>query len=201
MGIFTVNMIHFSPCGPPPDFKHSTIWPSLRSAKNVKKQQEVSDLNRDYGNYVPLSLDKDDWCVCNFCRCVCQSVPSYTSCYWITTGQSHVRTVSANERRRYICNVLSHWLIPFSRDLRSWVKTDLDSICWLLGWYDQQPWGIMQDRMTQDFLTHLPWTKSKCPPFRRRHFQMHFHEWKVFSFWFTFHWSLLLRALLTLSQH
>ena len=26
----------------------SRIWPSLRSAKNVKKQQEVSDLNQDY---------------------------------------------------------------------------------------------------------------------------------------------------------
>ena len=25
-------------------------------------------------------------------------------------------------------------------------------------------------------LTHLPWTK--CPPFHRRHFQMHFLEWK-----------------------
>ena len=41
-------MIHFSPCSPPPDNKRTTIWPSLRSAKNVKKQQEVSDLNRDY---------------------------------------------------------------------------------------------------------------------------------------------------------
>ena len=41
-------MIHFSRCSPPPDFKHSSIWPSLRSAKNVKKQQEVSDLNQDY---------------------------------------------------------------------------------------------------------------------------------------------------------
>ena len=30
---------------------------------------------------------------------------------------SHVRTVSANERRRYICNVFSHWLRPLSHDL------------------------------------------------------------------------------------
>ena len=30
-----------------PDVEHITIWTSLRSAKNVKKQQEVSDLNRD----------------------------------------------------------------------------------------------------------------------------------------------------------
>ena len=43
-----LDMIHFSRCSPPPDFKHSSIWPSLRSAKNVKKQQEVSDLNQDY---------------------------------------------------------------------------------------------------------------------------------------------------------
>ena len=28
-----------------------------------------------------------------------------------------------------------------------------------------------------NMLTHLPWTK--WPPFRRRHFQMHFCEWKV----------------------
>ena len=35
---------------------------------------------------------------------------------------SHVRTSSANERRRYICNVFSHWLRPFSRALRPWIR-------------------------------------------------------------------------------
>ena len=39
-------------------------------------------------------------------------------------------------------------------------------------------------------LSHLPWTK--WPPFRRRHFQRHFHEWRVFSF--EFYWSLFLRS-------
>ena len=37
----------------------------------------------------------------------------------------HVRTVSANERRRYICNVCSHRLRPFSCDLRSWIGSGL----------------------------------------------------------------------------
>ena len=32
---------------PPHEKGQFTIWPSLRSAKNVKKQQEVSDLNQD----------------------------------------------------------------------------------------------------------------------------------------------------------
>ena len=48
-------------------------------------------------------------------------------------------------------------------------------------------------------LTHLP--KTKQPPFRRRSYQMHFHEWKNFVFWFEFHWSLFLRVQLTISQH
>ena len=30
--------------------------------------------------------------------------------------EGHVRTVSATERRRYICNVFSHWLKPYSCD-------------------------------------------------------------------------------------
>ena len=33
---------------------------------------------------------------------------------------------------------------------------------------------------TQRFLTHPPWTK--CPPFRRRYFQIHCHEWKNLYF-------------------
>ena len=39
-------------------------------------------------------------------------------------------------------------------------------------------------------LTYIPWTKWL--PFRRRYFQMHFREWKVFIFWSIFHWSLFL---------
>ena len=33
-----------------------------------------------------------------------------------------------------------------------------------------------------------PW--KKWLPFHRRHFQVHFHEWKKYVFWFKFHWSL-----------
>ena len=47
-------------------------------------------------------------------------------------------------------------------------------------------------------LTHLPCTK--WPPFRRRYFKMHFHEWKVLysDSNFTF---LFLRVQLTITQH
>ena len=35
----------------------------------------------------------------------------------------HVRTLSANERRRYICNVISHWLRSFTRDQSQRIET------------------------------------------------------------------------------
>ena len=40
----------------------------------------------------------------------------------------HVSRVLANERRRYICNVFSHWPRPCSRDLSSYInKNDFDA--------------------------------------------------------------------------
>ena len=36
----------------------------------------------------------------------------------LSIASGHMRMVSANERRRYICNVFSHWLRPFSCDQR-----------------------------------------------------------------------------------
>ena len=48
--------------------------------------------------------------------------------------------------------------------------------------------------------THRPWTK--CQPFCRRCFELHaFSLMKRFAFWLKFHWSLFLRALLTITQH
>ena len=40
---------------------------------------------------------------------------------------------------------------------------------------------------------------TKWPPFRRRHFQMHWM--KSLVFWFEFHWSLFLRVQLTIREH
>ena len=43
------------------------------------------------------------------------------------------------------------------------------------------------------------WTK--WPPLRRRYFQMHLRDWKVWYFLFKFHWSLFLRVQLAIVQH
>ena len=43
-----IRVRHIFVSHPPHEKGQVTIWPSLRSAKNVKKQQEVSDLNQDY---------------------------------------------------------------------------------------------------------------------------------------------------------
>ena len=43
-----IRVRHIFVSHPPHAQGQVTIWPSLRSAKNVKKQQEVSDLNQDY---------------------------------------------------------------------------------------------------------------------------------------------------------
>ena len=48
---------------------------------------------------------------------------------------------------------------------------------WIMASNQQMRHGIFKDRKD---LTHLPWTK--CPPFRRRHFQVRFHEWKILYF-------------------
>ena len=50
------------------------------------------------------------WCHCKVCSVL-----------------GHVRTVSANERRRYISNVFSHWLRRFSHDLRQQTETEYQS--------------------------------------------------------------------------
>ena len=47
-------------------------------------------------------------------RTACSKLP--TVCF-LCPIPSHERTASTNERRRYICNVSSHWLRPFARDL------------------------------------------------------------------------------------
>ena len=49
------------------------------------------------------------------------------------------------------------------------------------------------------FNSSPPWTKR--PPFRRRYFQTHFRESKVFLFWLKFHWRLFLMVQLTITQH
>ena len=36
----------------------------------------------------------------------------------LSTISSHIRTFSSNEGRRFLCNVFSHWLRPFSCDQR-----------------------------------------------------------------------------------
>ena len=41
----------------------------------------------------------------------------------------------------------------------------------------------------------------KWNPFRRRHLQAHFLEWKCFELRLKFHWSLFLRVQLTIFQH
>ena len=38
----------------------------------------------------------------------------------------------------------------------------------------------LDTQLWKEALTHLPWIK--WPTFRRRHFQVHFHEWKVLCF-------------------
>ena len=43
--------------------------------------------------------------------------------------------------------------------------------------------------------------ETKWPPFFRRHFQMHFREWKMYEFRWRFHWSLFLRVQLMIYQH
>ena len=53
-------------------------------------------------------------------------------------------------------------------------------------------------KMNWLLLTHP--TLTKWTQFRRRHFQMHFQEFKVVSFWFEFQWSLFLRAQLSKSN-
>ena len=51
----------------------------------------------------------------------------------------------------------------------------------------------------KDELTHL--ALDKWPPFRRRHFQTYFLEWKRSIFLPNFHWSLFICVLLTINQH
>ena len=48
------------------------------------------------------------------------------------------------------------------------------------------------------FISH--WTWAKWPLFRRRHFQIYFLEWKLYTL-FEFLWSLFLGVSLTISQH
>ena len=43
-----IRVRHIFVSHPPHEKGQVTIWPLLRSGKNVKKQQEVSDLNQDY---------------------------------------------------------------------------------------------------------------------------------------------------------
>ena len=42
------------------------------------------------------------------------------------------------------------------------------------------PKGKIRDLKKKATLIHVP--LDKCPPFRRRHFQTHFHEWKKLNF-------------------
>ena len=44
------------------------------------------------------------------------SIPSRV--HFLCFALDHVTKISANERRRYRCNVFSHWLRPWSHDLR-----------------------------------------------------------------------------------
>ena len=57
-----LGMIHFSPCSPPPDFKHSSIWPSLRSAKNVKKAAKGVRFKSGLTPTSPLLLTQPQQC-------------------------------------------------------------------------------------------------------------------------------------------
>ena len=57
---------------------------------------------------------------------------------------------------------------------------------------------IFLDELSKYKLIH--WCEVKLSPFRR-HFQMHFPQWKMYEFHLRFNWSLFLRFELTLLQH
>ena len=69
-------------------------------------------------------------------------------------------------------------------------------------------WSFIKDNLFPIGYNHLsmvslthPTIDKKWPPFRRRYFQIHSVEWKVFVCWLKFNWSLFLRFQLTISQH
>ena len=98
-----------------------------------------------------------------------------------------------------------HRVAKFSLRLILNIFTNCSAWCMAMAYYvnGKAVWIQRSDWDTTRFLkmqlTHLPW--PKWPPFHRRYFQMHFREWKDFSIWLKFHFSLFLRAQFTLSQH
>ena len=76
-----LDMIHFSPCSPPPDFRQVTIWPSLRSAKKGKKAARGVRL-------------KSELVIAVHSRCQC-----------VVGCLAHVRAYSVKQQRSYHCDV------------------------------------------------------------------------------------------------
>ena len=66
-----------------------------------------------------------------------------------------MRTASANEKRHYICNVFSHWLRPFSRDLILRVDNEPNFV--LGGYFRSHPY--------QTHLLHQHTLERVCTPF------------------------------------
>ena len=67
-----IRVRHIFVSHPPHEKGQVTIWPSLRSAKNVKKQQEVSDLNQDYSPQGPTHI-----CMCKYPVLTSESLHQY----------------------------------------------------------------------------------------------------------------------------
>ena len=63
-----IRVRHIFVSHPPHEKRQVTIWPSLRSAKNVKKQQEVSDLNQDYT--VPWTITVENVVISEMCYAI-----------------------------------------------------------------------------------------------------------------------------------
>ena len=122
--------------------------------------------------------------------------------------------VLANERRRYICNVFSHWLRPCWAENTErkwpWIKETLVLICLSRHFLAELPHKTMaahncnmdtlfcSDNGLNRFLsTH--WGLNYMVAVLHTFSNIFFKENYKFSFWF--HWNLFLRVQLMISQH
>ena len=73
--------------------------------------------------------------------------------------------ISANARRRYICNVFSHWLRPYPADLTEVTRTQpcrphVGWYMWIVRWFTKpQPLGANKHRKVILAINNI-----KCPP-------------------------------------
>ena len=80
--------------------RYTTMTTTPAHARTITRQRNASS---PWRNVWPEKI----WCKDKWCQTAIKSV--FIQC--------HVRTFSANERRRYICTVFSHLLKPFACDL------------------------------------------------------------------------------------